>query len=159
MRWDELEAAAPELARLGRQRLEDARVALLGTLRRDGAPRISPIEPYLSGGELLFGAMTRSEKTRDLSRDPRCTLHSAVSSPDSGEGELKLLGRAVVADDATRQACEGGWWRTQPEDAATVFALRVEQATFVSWDLDAGRLTIRSWSPAAGYAERRRPYP
>lgn len=32
-------------------------VAMLGTLRRDGSPCISPIEPYLVNGRLLVGAM------------------------------------------------------------------------------------------------------
>jgi predicted pyridoxine 5'-phosphate oxidase superfamily flavin-nucleotide-binding protein len=66
MIWRDLEAAAPEIARLGRERFERARVALLGTLRKDGSPRISPVEPYLTQGHLLFGTMSWSLKTRDL---------------------------------------------------------------------------------------------
>jgi len=42
MNWRDLEAAAPEIADLGKQRLDQARVALLATLRKDGSPRISP---------------------------------------------------------------------------------------------------------------------
>jgi hypothetical protein len=41
--WGDLEGAAPEIARLGKERLESARVALLATLRKDGSPRISPV--------------------------------------------------------------------------------------------------------------------
>jgi hypothetical protein len=37
MIWRDLEAAAPEIARLGKERLESARVALLGTLRKDSS--------------------------------------------------------------------------------------------------------------------------
>ena len=77
--------------------LDATRVALLGTLRRDGSPRISPIEPYLAGGQLLIGAMAWSQKVADLRRDPRYVLHSAVTGPDSGEGELKLYGQAAEA--------------------------------------------------------------
>ena len=82
MSWHELEASAPEIARLGKERLIHARVGLLGTLRKDGSPRISPVEPYLSHGHLLFGAMSWSLKTGDLLRDSRCVLHSAVTGPD-----------------------------------------------------------------------------
>src|SRR6266568_2849902 len=103
MNWRELETAAPELADLGKQRLEQARVALLATLRKDGSPRISPVEPFLTQEQLLFGAMSWSLKTRDLLRDPRCMLHSAISGPDSGEGELKLYGRATEAHDQIRE--------------------------------------------------------
>jgi hypothetical protein len=131
---------------------------LLGTLRKDGSPRISPVEPYLSQGELLFGAMTWSLKARDLVRDPRCVLHSAVTDPDGGDGELKVYGRAVVADDELREGCREGWWFTRPE-TATVFALRIEETTFVSWDADGGEMTVRQWSPRAGYTVKRRRYP
>ena len=92
-----MELGAPEVARLGMARLNAARVALLGTLRRDGSPRISPIEPHIVEGQLLIGAMAWSGKAADLRRDPRYVLHSAVTGPDSGEGELKLYGSAVEA--------------------------------------------------------------
>src|SRR5881398_86336 len=71
MSWRALEASAPAIARLGEERLEQTRVALLGTLRSDGWPRISAVEPYISDGQLLFGAMSWSLKTNDLLRDPR----------------------------------------------------------------------------------------
>jgi Pyridoxamine 5'-phosphate oxidase len=79
MNWAELEAAAPEIARLGSERLAQPRVALLGTLRANGSPRISPVEPFLTQGHLLFGAMSRSSKTRDLRRDSRAC--STAPSP------------------------------------------------------------------------------
>ena len=126
--WHELETAAPPIAQLGRQRLERSRVALLGTLRRDGSPRISPVEPYLSQGHLLFGAMSWSLKTRDLQQDPRCVLHSAVTAPDAGEAEFKLYGRAVEAPSEIREGSHG-WWHEQPASAAVVFVLTIEQAT------------------------------
>src|ERR687891_336956 len=111
MAWNTLESGAPEIARLGRERLEQAGIALLGSLRRDGSPRISLVEPSFAEGQLLFGAMSWSGKARDLLRDPRCVLHSAVSDPDGAEGELKLYGIAdLVADPAIRQSCPGAWW-------------------------------------------------
>ena len=159
MIWNDLEAAAPEIAQLGKECFERARVALLGTLRRDGSPRISPVEPYLVHGQLLFGAMSWSLKTRDLLRDPRCVLHSAIANPDSGEGELKLYGRAGEADDPIRESCQEGWWRARPLEAAVVFSMQIEQATFVSWDTEHGEMTVRRWSPLRGYVEARRSYP
>lgn len=105
MNWCDLETTAPEIAQLGKERLDKARVALLATLRKDGSPRISPVGPFLTQGHLIFGAMSWSLKTRDLLRDPRCVLHSAISSADSGEGELKLYGRAIEADDQIRDSC------------------------------------------------------
>lgn len=159
MIWSDLEAEAPEIARLGKERFDQAGVALLGTLRRDGSPRISPVEPYLTHGHLLFGAMSWSSKTRDLVRDPRCVLHSAVADSDSGEGELKLYGRASEADDQIRAGCQEGWWRARRREAAIVFSLHIEQATFINWDTEHGEMTVRRWLPQRGYTETRRSYP
>jgi hypothetical protein len=158
MEWRELETAAPELARLGKERLVAARVALLGTLRKDGSPRISPIEPFFAESHLIFGAMSWSLKTRDLLRDPRSVLHSAVTGPDSGEGELRLYGRAAEADEELRNSCAEGWWHTSAADAF-VFTLDIEEATFISWDLENGQMTARRWSPERGYRETQRAYP
>ncbi|MDP9249762.1 MAG: pyridoxamine 5'-phosphate oxidase family protein, partial [Chloroflexota bacterium] len=73
--WQSLRSSAPELVALGEERLRRFRLAMLGTLRADGSPRISAVEPYLDGGELLLGLIRSSTKARDLLRDPRCTLH------------------------------------------------------------------------------------
>jgi hypothetical protein len=157
--WQELEAAAPQIAQLGRQRLEVTRVALLGTLRKDGSPRISPVEPYLSQGELLFGSMARSAKTRDLLRSPRCAVHSAITGPDSGEAELKLYGRAVEASHELRERCAEGWWHGRPASVAVVFVVSIVQAAVVEWDLGRGQMIVRRWSTTSGLDEESQSYP
>ncbi len=159
MTWRDLEVSAPEIARLGRERFDEARVGLLGTLRRDGSPRISPIEPYFVGGHLVFGAMSWSLKTRDLQRDPRCVLHSTVSGPSSGEGELKLYGRAVEADGELRDACGDAWWADRPPESAWVFSFDVEAATFIEWHYERGQMLVKRWTPERGFRETRRRYP
>ena len=45
MRWDEFAAACPDLSSLGEERLRGRELCLVGTLRRNGWPRISPVEP------------------------------------------------------------------------------------------------------------------
>jgi hypothetical protein len=154
-----MELAAPEIARLGMARLNSARVAMLGTLRRDGSPRISPIEPYFAKGQLLIGAMAWSAKAADLRRDPRSVLHSVATGPDSGEGELKLYGPAVEADQNLRGAAAHAWWLTWAPEKAAVFTLHIGQAVFVDWDIKGGLMTIHRWSPASGYSVARRSYP
>jgi hypothetical protein len=158
--WADLEAAAPELVRLGQGRLDATRVALLGTLGPDGAPRINPVEPYFGAGRLLLGVMAWSLKARDLLRDPRCVLHSAVTDPDAAEGELKLYGIAdLVADPAIRESCRGAWWLGRPPEDARVFTLGIERAAFVGWDLERSEMTVWSWTPDRGARRRSRPYP
>lgn len=157
--WRHLEMGAPEIARLGAARLESARVAMMGTVCRDGSPRISPIEPYIASGHLLVGAMVWSAKAADLRRDPRYTLHSIVTGPDTGEGELKLRGLAMEADADLRAEAPNSWWSGQGPDKATVFVLRIGQALFVAWDIERGEMTVHQWSPTGGYRRAARTYP
>jgi hypothetical protein len=157
MNWSEFESAAPELARAARTRLEATRLALLGTVRADGSPRISPIEPYFTRNELLLGAITRSLKVRDLERDPRCVLHSPISHPDAGEREFKLYGTLVESFD--REARSDAWWMSRPPEAARVFAFRIDEAAAVAWDLEHGEMTVTRWSRRSGLEEVKRSYP
>jgi hypothetical protein len=157
--WRDVELGAPELARLGMARLTSARVALLGTLRPDGSPRISPVEPYIAEGQLLIGAIAWSAKAGDLRRDPRYVLHSAVTGPDSGEGELKLYGSAAEAGPGLRRAAADAWWLAWTPDKAVVFTLHIRQAMFVGWDINRGLMTVHRWSPRSGCSTATRPYP
>ena len=93
--WQEFAAQSPELAALGEAQFARTGLALVGTLRRDGWPRISPVEPFIVDGQLYLGMMWRSVKALDLLRDPRCVVHSTVSDREATEGEFKVYGRAV----------------------------------------------------------------
>ncbi len=157
--WRDVELGAPALARLGLARLNSAHVALLGTLRRDGSPRISPIEPCIAEGQLLIGAMAWSAKASDLQRDPRYALHSVVTGPDTGEGELKLYGSAVEASHDLSASAAGAWWQARAPEMAVVFTLHIGQAVFIDWDINRGLMTVHRWSPASGYTVASRPYP
>jgi hypothetical protein len=140
-------------------RISATRVALLGTLRADASPRISPVEPYLVAGQLLVGAMAWSRKAVDLLRDPRYVLHNAVTGPDSGEGELKLYGSAAEVSHDLRCAAADAWWTGYPPDKAIVFSLGIERAVFIVWDTAHGLMTVRRWSPGSGYTHASRSYP
>jgi hypothetical protein len=156
--WRDLEQGAPELARLGMARLSSAGVALLGTLRRDGSPRISPVDAHFAGGQLLIGAVARSAKTGDLRRDPRYVLHSVVTGSDSGEGELKLYGSVAEAGQSLRAAAAGAWWLASAAEDAAVFTLQIEQAVFIDWDTKPDLMTAHRWSFGSGYTVTSRPF-
>ena len=101
--WGEFAAQEPQLAALGEAQFARTGLSLVGTLRRDGWPRISPVEPFFVDGQLYLGMMWRSVKALDLLRDPRCVVHSTVSDPNGAEGEFKVYGSAVdVADPGER---------------------------------------------------------
>jgi hypothetical protein len=138
MRWGAFAAAVPELARLGEDRLRARELCLVGTLRRNGWPRISPVEPEFVGGELMLGMMWRSPKALDLLRDPRLVVHSVVSDRMGSEGDFKLYGHALPVEDRERRAeyraavkARIDW---EPEEPSYhVFAIDVVSAGFVTF--------------------------
>ena len=156
MRWDEFAAESPGLAALGEERLRRHELCLLGTLRRNGHPRISPVEPDFVDGELMLGMMWRSPKALDLLRDPRCVIHSVVTTRHGTDGDFKLYGRADDVNDADRRAryratikARIDWEPAEPD--YHLFAIDVESAGFVifgeeryglAWDRDGG---LRRW--------------
>jgi hypothetical protein len=159
MNWGEFEQAAPELAHQGRERFERTHVALLGTLRPDGSPRISPIQPYLLAERLVIGVMG-SPKAHDLSRDARCTLHSSVSDVNGSEGEFKLHGRALpIRETDLNDRDADAWWKESAPDSFALYSIDIQSATLVTWDTLTGRLAVRNWSPRGGTTEMTRDYP
>ncbi|HVF73582.1 MAG TPA: pyridoxamine 5'-phosphate oxidase family protein [Acidimicrobiales bacterium] len=97
--WADVEAAAPELAALVRARFEATGLAFLATLRTDGSPRITGVEPTFEDGELVLGMMAGSRKGADLRRDPRLALHAASVDKEVKDGDAKVAGRAVLVND------------------------------------------------------------
>src|SRR5207245_11850 len=97
-------AAAPDLAPLARARFEATGLGLLATLRRDGSPRISGIEPLFTSDELWLGMMPGSRKVTDLLRDPRFALHSATEDKQVTHGDARISGRALVVEDEPTMA-------------------------------------------------------
>ncbi len=155
MNWDEFAAAAPELAAMGRERLERTEVALLGTTRVDGSARISPLEFLFLDGEMYVGMMWQSKKALDLIRDPRCLIHSTVSNKDGKEGEFKLRGRMIDVQDPSirerigQESLRATGWR--PPEPYHQFVIDIEGASFVQYSED-GSQTVRRWRP--GQPER-----
>jgi hypothetical protein len=98
--WKDFEAEAPGIAEVFRRRHKaTGHLCLLATLRADGAPRISPMEPQIVDGQLILVGMPKTRKFRDLDRDPRFELHTATVDPFVGDGDAKLWGEAVNVQD------------------------------------------------------------
>jgi len=95
MNWGDFARQEPELAALGQERLDRHGLVILATFRKNGFPRISPVEPLFLNGQLYLGMMWQSRKALDLIRDPRCSIHNAVSDRHASEGEFKVYGRAM----------------------------------------------------------------
>jgi len=152
MRWEEFAAACPELASLGEERLRARELCLLGTLRKNGYPRISPVEPEFVDGDLMLGMMWQSPKALDLLRDPRCVVHSVVSNREGTEGDFKLYAEAHdVQEPASRQRYREtikariDWEPSEPN--FHLFVLDVDSAGFVIFGKDRYGL---AWDPNGG---------
>lgn len=152
--WTVFEAEAPETEAVFRRRLDKTGLAFLATLRRDGFPRISGVEPGLRDGELWLGMMGKSTKSLDLQRDPRCCLHSATEDKNVADGDVKLWGRAVhVTDTATREQFaevvqeESGFDVDAQPSGFDLFRLDLTGASAVQLGADGEHLRITAWIP------------
>lgn len=136
---------------MGEELIERTGMVMLGTLRKDGAPRISPVEVIFTEGQLYLGMMWRSKKALDLLRDPRCALHSATSNRDGSQGDFKVFGRAVEVNDAEERSryCDAlyekiDWKPEEPE--FHLFSIDIESATLIEFKDE--KMTHRVWHQA-----------
>jgi hypothetical protein len=98
--WSEFVEEAPRIAEVFvRRHGATGKLCMLSTLRSDGYPRISPMEPRIFEGRLVLVGMPGTTKFRDLARDPRFCLHTATVDPYVGDGDAKLWGRALNVQD------------------------------------------------------------
>ena len=148
--WAEFAESEPELAGRGEALLEETGLCMLGTLRKNGFPRISPLEPLIHDGQLYLGMMWQSKKARDLLRDPRCVVHNAHADKTGADGDFKLYGRAHdVRDPTEREAyCQAlkakiGW---RPEDDQ-FHLFRVEVAEVGWFQVVGDKHETKAWRP------------
>ena len=163
MRWAEFEEAAPSLAALGRERIERFGFVFVGTIRKDGGPRVNPVEAHFVEGHLALCMIHGSLKALDLLRDPRAFLHTPILDASSGDpGEFKLRARAFPLEDADlRRAVadtlerESGW---RPPEEWHVFSADVESAAFHRYDAESGLHRLTRWTPVRGVEDSWRTY-
>ena len=159
MRWSEMQDQQPRLGALAHDRLVAPGVLLVATIRRDGTPRLSPVEPFVLDGDLWLSMLLGSLKAADLLRDPRVLVHSIVTGPDGGEGEMKVRGTAVDVPDEARQrryadavAAALPW--TPEVGRFHLFRVDVDDVTYVRYDNASGDQFVVRW-PAGTETVRR----
>lgn len=149
--WAEFEREAAGLGSDVRRLIERFGFALVGTVRRDGTPRISPVETHLVGDELTLVMLPRTRKAADLRRDDRIVLQSPITNAGDPGAEFKLRGRVVVIEDrgqreatATAVQSDSGW---RPHHSWLFLAVMIEDVTQTVWRTD-GSATMTRWSVA-----------
>ncbi len=147
--WADFRRGDPELAAVADARMAEDGVVLVGTLRANGWPRVSPIEPLVVGDHLYLGMMWRSRKAVDLLADPRCVVHTAVHDRAGTEGDVKVYGRALDVTGSDERERYGvalheaiGW---RPEGDYHLFRVDVVEVGYFRV-VDGGHDT-RVWRP------------
>jgi hypothetical protein len=127
--WGEFEAAAPEIAAVGRGLLEKHTLAYLATTRRDGSPRVHPVCPFIIDGRLLVSTPTTSPKAGDQLRDGRYVIHML---PGENDDEFSVRGRAsLIIDVAFKEKAGAHAHYVRMEDY--LFEYDIEEANTAYW--------------------------
>ena len=154
--WAEFEAAAPKLAAAGLERFMRSEIILLGSIRKDGTPRISPVESDIVDGELMAGMMWRSKKALDLLRDPRCLVHSTVHHRMDAMGEFKVRATAGDVQDPHKREryCQVLYERIKwrPPGDFHLFAFDIDSVAHIHYRDEKKHVT--TWTPSDGVVVR-----
>ncbi len=152
--WKEFTAAAPRIAGIFVRRLAaTGNLCMLATLRSDGYPRISPMEPRVFEDQLWLMGMPGTTKFLDLDRDPRFCLHTATVDTEVKDGDAKLWGVVSnVQDEALHHRFADALY------AETGFDLRGQRFDrFLAVDITSasavevgdGHMDVTIWQPGA----------
>lgn len=100
--WQEFTEGAPRIATIfTRRHVAAGNLCMLATLRSDGFPRISPMEPRVFEDQLWLVGLPATTKFKDLRRNPRFCLHTATIDTRVKDGDAKLWGVVHDVQDKT----------------------------------------------------------
>ena len=153
--WAEFEQADPALAQRVMARLQSHRHAIIATVRADGSPRLSGMEAPIRSGHLWLAMTPGSHKAADLARDPRFSLHSALDAENLAEGDARIEGAVLLADEA-QQAEFVAQHRYPLEDPSimVLFVALIQRVVLVRVADES--LLIETWAPTKGHGTQRR---
>jgi hypothetical protein len=133
--WKDFAAAEPALAASGRALLFQFRVGLafLATVRKDGAPRLHPVCPVLSGEQLHVLIAPASPKRHDLMRDGRYALQT-FPQPKPGSDEFYVAGTARLVEDPATRATVLADAQHMADASETCFELLIDRVMHTWWE-------------------------
>ena len=127
--WGEFAKVEPDLARFGADRLTAA-PAYLATIRRSGAPAITPGDADLRRRRrrlFLFMEPT-SPKRRDLLERRFFALHSGVPDNEGTGGEFSVSGLGLAMDDPEMRPVVADAAGYEPPDRYVLFEFHLSEA-------------------------------
>jgi Pyridoxamine 5'-phosphate oxidase len=153
--WDVFTVQAPRIAEVFvRRHAATGNLCMLATLRSDGYPRISPMEPRIFEGRLVLVGMPNTRKFRDLARDPRFSLHTATVDTYVGDGDAKVWGDARNVQDEelhkrfADHLFEESGFDLRGRQFDPFYVADIAGASSV--EFRDGQLTITTWKPGEG---------
>ena len=162
----DIENVEPDLADRVRAILSSTTNAVLGTIRRDGSPRLSGADPYFHDGQLRIWSMPLARKGQDMRRDPRVAVHSIPwdsrrlreGAADVGLADAKVSGTAVLVSDGDERSAFRAWLKSErgfdPPDDWDLFTIDINALTVIA--VDNGQLFVDRWSTTDGRQTMRR---
>jgi hypothetical protein len=136
MRWIDFEAKNEDLSALVRAKLIEPGLVMVATIRSDGSPRVSPVNPHVWDGDLCLSLASMTRKAADVRRDPRILVHNAVTRWDGADGELKVRATARAETDASAldnfaaAVKERTGW-APPPGTFNLYRLDIDDVTFI----------------------------
>ena len=141
--WDDFRRQAPDLADAVHARLTATLHTVLGTLKADGAPRLTGLEVHFSEGELWLAMMPDSRKADDLRRDPASRCTARPTSPWSTVTPRSAAARSRSHDDAVRDRFAATLPQSPPASGMALFRADLTEASLARVDGD--NMVIDIW--------------
>jgi hypothetical protein len=139
--WAQFETEAPELAAAGKRVFRHGGIGLgyLATVTHDGRPRLAPVCPIITAGNLYLSVGAPTPKRRDLADDGRYVLHAPLGPSDE---EFQVSGHAsLVTDPQERQSVHAAITFTFAKEDP-IFVLHIEHCLWCVWE-NAGQPRMR----------------
>lgn len=96
--WKDFEKVEPDLAAFGKKRFT-SNVAYLGTIQKNGYPRVHPVTPIISTENLFLFMEPTSPKGKDIVANGKYMLHSLVTHSSGEDGEFWVRGTGHQVTD------------------------------------------------------------
>jgi len=127
------EQHAPDISKSGYDLIHQYGIGLgfIGTVRKDGGPRLHPCCPIIHAGGLYVFIMGKSPKRYDLDRDGRFALHSNPCADNDDEFFCSGTAKRVVARNV-RSTISSMAKHNVMEDEV-LYELNIDRALHTTW--------------------------